>query len=383
MSNKTLHILIISSWFPNKNNPTDGTFVFEQAKALQEKGHKVHVLKPNLSGTSKQYWNGKSSFKPGTHKYEYNGINVTEIVQPVPIPGLGQMNISFLFAKAIGYVKQYMNKYGKPDIIHSHAILCGGLLGSSLSSAFKIPQIHTEHSSKLITADSLPYKSINTFFYNQVRKVLFVSKFLKENATRKHNFNPDKSAVLGNLVANTFFKEQAYGVPGRFVFVGNNLDVKNPTFLFDIWRDWHTKHPDSSLHIIGSGYENTSWKNEAESLNIKFLGRLNREEILDEMKFARCILSTSKVETFGLSLAEGLAINKMVIVTDCGGPKDFIIDTCGFIIEQGNKENYLNAMEVVYQSDYYKTSDIREYARSIFSEDIIISKLEREYNKLV
>lgn len=383
MSEKPLHILIVSSWFPNKKNPTDGTFVWEQANALQNRGHKVYVMKPNLSGTAKEYWTGKSAYKTGTHKYTYQNISIAEIVQPVLIPGLKQLNFSMLFAKCAAFMRDYIKKNGKPDIIHSHASVSGGFTAAYLNAVFNIPTIHTEHSSKLILDDYSSYNQLMKFFLERTQKILFVSPFLMEEAQKKWDFSKNKISVLPNMVASDFFKSTAFGLPKRFVMVGNYNEVKNPDFLFKIWEKWIEKHPDSSLNIIGSGYEKAPWKNQAENQSIQFLGRLNRKEIKDEMSFARCILSTSIFETFGLSLAEGLALNKLVIATKSGGPESFIQENCGFIIEQGDEDEFLNAMELVLKSDAHKNEQISQYAKSLFSEEIIIQQLESHYLDLL
>ncbi|MFR7935791.1 MAG: hypothetical protein ACLU4S_10415 [Clostridium perfringens] len=39
-----MNILVIPSWYENKNNKTHGSFFREQAKALSELGHNIYML---------------------------------------------------------------------------------------------------------------------------------------------------------------------------------------------------------------------------------------------------------------------------------------------------------------------------------------------------
>ena len=50
-----MHILVIPSWYPTAENPVNGSFFAEQAKALADYGHTVTVT-PLHADAEKGFW---------------------------------------------------------------------------------------------------------------------------------------------------------------------------------------------------------------------------------------------------------------------------------------------------------------------------------------
>ena len=50
MSNKSLNILFVASWYPSTSAPNEGSYVQEQARLLLNGGHKVTVIHPYMLG---------------------------------------------------------------------------------------------------------------------------------------------------------------------------------------------------------------------------------------------------------------------------------------------------------------------------------------------
>lgn len=383
MSEKPLHILIISSWFPNKIHPTEGSFVYEQAKALQNRGHLVRVIKPNLSGTAKEYWTGKSYYNPGTKYYTYLDIPVWDIVQPVIIPKLGQFNYTFLFTKVFGKVSEYIRKYGKPDIIHSHAAFMGGVCAAQLSYAYKISLIHTEHTSGLIFNPS-QYSSFEIKQFKnlakQAKEFLFVSEFAKQKTQENLNVEIPQASVLFNLVDSSFFNSTLNNEGEYYVCIGNYNERKNQDFLWEAWRKFRTDNPNAKLLFIGNGFENAGWYEEAKQRNVNFLPAQDRHNILQYISKSKAVISVAKVETFGLTLAEALACGKPVIACDSGGPRDFITKETGYLVNQNDHRALLDALHSIENKNTFNPQFLREYALKHFSEESICSTLENMYN---
>lgn len=101
MKNKP-SILIVSSWYPSIEQPTNGSFVHEQVKMLQKNGHEVIVLKPNLNGTFKDTLKGQFST---TQVYIFENVKVLEVGINVLLPKMKAFFYKWLAKKAITGLK--------------------------------------------------------------------------------------------------------------------------------------------------------------------------------------------------------------------------------------------------------------------------------------
>ena len=85
--------------------------------------------------------------------------------------------------------------------------------------------------------------------------------------------------------------------------------------------------PDSTLTIMGKKYKNELFLlanklNIQDKINWKL--DLTRQEVKTNIANTDVILSCSKIETFGLTIAEGHACGKPAIATNSGGVNDII-----------------------------------------------------------
>ncbi len=388
---KPLHILIVASWFPSHENPTEATFIFEQAQLLSRAGHKVHVLVPKLSGSFKETLKGKR--KNNRAEGIYDNISYSQLTQQVWLPSMRKLFIYLLNLKAKIWLKKYMDKNGQPNIIHSHAAFMGVICGSYLSRIFTIPIIHTEHTSGLIfQPQQYSYHDIQLLrkAYQQCKKVLFVSQFAAEKTIKQHNIENISWDILQNLVNSIFFKTSLKKNQSNInvLCVGNFIPVKNPKLLLDSWKIVQETQPSWQLIWIGEGIHKNEIKKKAKlyqiSDSILWKNRLERKDLVEVMNQADIVVSTSQVETFGLSLAEGMALGKPILATDSGGPRDFIHPSTGIILNNPSPEIFANQLLNLGKNLHqYSSEKIRQYAFDHFHEDVILEKLESSYINII
>ena len=114
---------------------------------------------------------------------------------------------------------------------------------------------------------------------------------------------------------------------------------------------------------------------------ISWLGRKKRDELILLFNSNDVILSTSKIETFGLTIAEGLSRGMPVVVTNAGGFDDFVTTKNG-IFSDHSVESYVKAIvEMIENYSRYNSSDIQNYMEAEFSPTAIYSKLHSIYKK--
>ena len=138
-----MHLLIVPSWYPKYPGDILGSFFREQALALKKHGHQVGVLdvKLRLPGSLKSASGGFfGTFvedDEGLLTYRFCGMDWFRF-----LPGLQRL---LWLHHGMKLFKRYVSIHGKPDIVHAHSMLNGGLLAKAISERFDVPFVITEH----------------------------------------------------------------------------------------------------------------------------------------------------------------------------------------------------------------------------------------------
>jgi glycosyltransferase involved in cell wall biosynthesis len=127
-----------------------------------------------------------------------------------------------------------------------------------------------------------------------------------------------------------------------FLFVGRLEEIKGLQNIIPVFRN-QKKY---DLLVAGDGeYRNALSALAADSPNIKFLGRLNQDELGALYRSARAVIVPSICyETFGIIIIEAFARRTPVIVNDLGALPEVVVDSGGGFI-YGNAEQLEDAIE--------------------------------------
>jgi len=140
-----LHILILPSWYPNKLNPINGCFFREQAKALAKAGMRVSVISPSaVSMRNLELWRKLRKYPERYHDGE---ITTYQKVFLNTFPRMPYLQAKQFLLIGLKMFQQYVDENGKPNLIHAHAAIMGGMLALEISRCYGIPYVITEHSS--------------------------------------------------------------------------------------------------------------------------------------------------------------------------------------------------------------------------------------------
>ena len=385
------HILIIASWYISKESPFAGSFIHEQALLLHRKGHKVCVIHPYMEGTFLD-----TLFKSKkTHSSEVkDGIVTLRIGRAPLLPKTRQLGYRMLAKDAEKILKDYIVSYGKPDVIHSHAMFMGGIIGMHLSKVFTVPLVHTEHSSAFInnpaqfTASDL---ELSRSVFSHAKQSFFVSQFALEKTLETLNLEQHTSSVVPNCVSNAFFESALTtqrSSPTRFLAINNLVEVKNIPLLLDAWKRFTAVHgpTDAQLTIAGNG----PLKEEIEQLiaalelheSVTLTAGLERNQVVTEISKSNVVVSASRVETFGLTLAEAIATGTPVLATNSGGPRDIVTSINGFLVNHDAEQLSNGLKQVMLEFEKFTPEAIRKEALEKFSEDVIYAQLSTAYHTI-
>ena len=389
MRDNSLNILLIVSWYPSIEDATAGSFVQEQAHMLRDYGHQVTVIHPFLLGTF-----ASSITKRSTVSYtQEDGIRVLRVGVAPPLPFFRAISYAYCFRWVRKAMKTFHLDPKEFAVIHSHAMFMGGVIGYMLSKKNNLPQVHTEHTSGLIFNPKQYSKrdfSMTRKAYAHCHKVLFVSQFaMKHTLSNIALESRGNVVVLPNMVDPLFFFYPilpfSKATSFKFLNIGNFIPIKNHQLLLEAFRLVQKEFPTVGLSIAGNGPLEIELRGLCESLkleNVNWLPRLTRAEVKEQMAAHQVVLSTSKVETFGLTIAEAQAMGKPVVVTDSGGVRDIVTQEAG-IVTECNPEAFAKGMIHMIQSyDTYHSETIRQSAKHRFSSEVVMHQLNEIYRAL-
>lgn len=382
-----MHILIVASWYKNAENPIAGSFIEEQARMLQRRGHTVAVLHAYINGTFRDTLSGRKELYSEEND---NGILTMRLATNVYVPKVRALSYSRLCRKALKHVWNYIRSNGKIDVIHSHAMFMGGVVANYLSRELSVPYFHTEHTSGFIFCPE-QYTSTDIQLapkvYEQSRQSFFVSHFAKDRIAKLCGVKEKKYSVLHNVVSPLFFEEYDCQKFDHFTFliIGCFIPRKNFDKIIEAWSSYVRNQQGDRLIIVGDGPLKSEMESLIKTLNltdsVKMLPRQSREETARLMHQSHVVLSASSIETFGMTLAEALASGIPVISTKSGGVTDIVNASNGILLDSISTKAIEKGMsEMREKYSFFNPVELRNYANERFSEEAIYRQLIREYN---
>ena len=380
---KVLKILIIASWYKDENNPIAGSFIEEQAQLLHKKGHQVSVLHPYLKGTFLGTIRNRSS---EIVVKDDGGIKTIKVGVSPFIPKLRFLSYKKLIKECVNHFESI--DCFDYDLIHSHAMFMGGVVALGLSRKWEVPYFHTEHSSGFIFNQKQYTKKDKIHIKKVVKgssQSFFVSKYALEGFKNWCGVN-DNVSVLHNLVSIDFFNSDL----GLEIEEGLKLSMicsltprKNVELAIRAMSFFKSKNVQLTIYGNGKLKEKLEMLITSLSLQdiVKVKSALSRDQVFNVLRESHVLLSTSRAETFGLTVAEAQALGKPVVVTDSGGVRDIVEDETG-IVCKNNAEELAKAIEFV-RSNYssFSPTFIRAKTKEKFGQEEIYSKLMKHYNE--
>jgi glycosyltransferase involved in cell wall biosynthesis len=383
-----MHILIIPSSYPAEDAPLRSTFFKEQAIALKEDGNKVGVIYSetrritgiNLNTLKKNHFQVKEYVEDGINTIRLHGWNILMM--------RNSLGINLWIKQSLILFNKYIKKYGKPDIIHVHCGLYGGIVAKLIKQQHDIPYVITEHSSIVMNHLLDDYhKKLLKEAYNTSDKLISVSRKLKEGMKV---YTKKEIVVIPNIVDTAIFKYEANQRDSKFKFVSVCMlkSDKNIELLLRAFENAFKNNEQIGLMVIGDGPEKYKLESVAEELGIKkqveFLGAVERKDLSKYLQKASAFALPSNYETFGVAYIEALACGLPIITTKCGGPEDFYEEKLGYIIPKGDMQSLSSAMrDMVINYDRFKKDEISKYIKEKFSKKVIVERIKKVYLEII
>lgn len=408
-----MHILLLPSWYPQHGQDLNGCFFREQAHALRRAGHEVGVLLPQFRSLRdgwqglRQAW-GESYWRDREiPTYFAHGFFTSS-----KVPHLDRNR---WVARGEALYAQYEARHGRPDILHAHSLLLGGLLAHRLSERLHRPFGVTEHSSTFgrgmvaswarprlrAAAEAAAFRfAVSRALADQIEDCLTAPPWQVLPNMLAPIFAEDRPLLprAQRLIAPPLalsgrdqpaiwpFASRPERAPFRLLSVAHLTPKKGFDALLSAFAIAVRSDPRLRLAIGGDGPEGPALRRRVEDLGlspqVEFLGALSRLEVRNQMRKSDAFVLASQVEPFGIVVIEALSQGLPVIATTCGGPEEILTPRDGILVPRAQPEALANAMvQMVRQRAQYAPQDLQNRARMRFSEGQLIHRLEGAYEQ--
>ena len=279
-------------------------------------------------------------------KYIFNyGPNKKEIIQT-----LKKVKIISLFKELVKSVKILYTKYfGIRKIVNSlvtDIVISTRIEFSKQINRKDIITISQEHS----YIDNEKYiKKVKKSFSGIDYLVVMTNKAKeKYEEWLSEVKNKPEVVVIPNLIKDNIEGQVSSLNNNQIISIGRLEPVKDFYTLIIVFSVLVKKYPYLKLKIIGDGSEKERLRNLITNNNLQnnvvLTGKLNENEIKDELLKSDVFVLTSKSESFSLVLCEAMNYGVPCIAFDVDvGPREIIKDNVtGFLIENRNIENMIS-----------------------------------------
>jgi len=297
-------ILHISNWYPNKWNDIEAIFIKEQYDLFSEvtESNLLHVEVRNDNSTWFKYQKVQYSDNE-TGYYILTKIKSFRIIEILT---------TFLLLWVLR-----KSKYKQYDVLHFHIVYPLLTYYHWFKKIIKTPVIISEHWSAFHFNFFMPKTTrkldrIKNIFKQNI-PVITVSKALLNDIQEFSGSNDFPSIIIPNVIDHSVYKykpqHNSNSIP-EFFIVNFWREIKNPMPMLSAFAELHKKDVNYSLKIGGYGDYLQNMKLHVKKLGIeqhvKFLGKMKKKQIANQLIKSDAYLFSSKYETFSAVCAQAL-----------------------------------------------------------------------------
>lgn len=253
-----------------------------------------------------------------------------------------------------------------PDVIHAHNTFPAGIAAVRFGDETELPVVITEHSSAFLRGQLTDSEIALT------RRVLGAAAQVVAVSPRQATALPiDATDVL--VVPNVLPAEFTLRPPGQadtgdIVTIGTLMPHKGMDTVIRCYamlpramRDAHR------LVVIGGGPQARELRALADELGVgdrvTLTGPLSRAVVAGHLRHAAVLMSASPVETFGMTLIEGLACGVPFVAVRSGGPESIWFPGAGELVDRSDPWRLVSGLARILDSPADAAAD--EHRRAV------------------
>ncbi|MBI5305892.1 MAG: glycosyltransferase [Chloroflexi bacterium] len=344
-----MRVLFLAHVFPRTLDDSMGAFLLQLADALAARDIAVEVIAPHAPNLADEEMLGATRvrrFRYAPARWErlaYAGTMHEFVARGIVNKILFALFTLAFFVKTLAVVRA-----ARPNILHAHWWLPGGLVGAFASLVTRAPLVVTTHGTDVEMLRRTRWaRPLARFAFRRARVITCGSTYLREQLLE-----------LGVADAETI---QVIPMPVRSGFQVANYELRITNLVLTVARLTKQKSidtlieamafaPNAHLKIIGDGPERAALEKQVDELGlrerIEFLGALPPAELPRHYATCAVFALPSIREGMGIVFAEALLCGAPIIAANSGGVTDIVRDgETGVLVPERDARALANAIE--------------------------------------
>lgn len=371
-----MNVLWLASWYPNRTEPFNGDFIERHALATAPFTDKLFVIAVVKDSAMK---------KGSTEIIKKQSGNLTVYIVYYGKSKWGIAEKLLSFAKYFLLQKRIFNtivqEFGAPDIVHVQVPVNAGVFARYLKKRKGIPYVLTEHwgNYKKVAKPNIDDEPgylvwLRKGVIKQASRFLPVTDDLG-NYIDRHFINVQYT-VIPNVVDTGLFFYKPFTAPVfRFIHPSYMNYPKNPEGILQACK--LAKEKGLKFELLMLGNNDRELQDMARQLGVLnecvfFEGPVPYREVAVKMQHSSALLLFSRYENLPCIMLEALCCGLPVVSSRVGGIAEVIDSRNGILVESGNMDELVAAMEsVICNYANYNRERISWDAKKRFNYDAI------------
>lgn len=334
-----MKICLINNLFTPYNRGGAEQVVAAMANNFMNTGHEVFIISTRPKNNNRQ--------APSNFRLIYINSNFYNLNELSLLKRFFWQVSNILAIKKFFKLKKILNKE-KPDLVISHNLMGIGFLAVRAIKKNKLKHYHFLHDIQLLHPSGLMffgheniidskaakiYQYITHYLFDSPSKIISPSTWLLNEHLKRGFFNNSEieikrlSAIFKNQEITPEPSRQKNGPTKKLIFAGQIEEHKGIIFLIQAFID--KAENDLELKIAGDGQLLTKAKDLAKNdKRIKFLGKLNKQELFSELLKADALIMPSLCyENSPAIILEAQQAGLKVIASNIGGIPEILKKT--------------------------------------------------------
>lgn len=303
----------------------------------------------------------------------------------------------YFILKGLSIGKRILEKE-KPDIVNAHFSFPSGLITALLlrnkETKFVISAMGADiydNTRKLVPSQNFLLKKVNRWILNKASLIIALSSDIKSKIENIYQIKKEIKIIPPGITLRDIPKEKrnSYHFNDEdFILITACRLVKRKR-LEDLVYAMNYLDEEFKLIIIGDGPQKGRIKNLIKELRMEdriiLKGYVPEEVKYSLFSISDAFIMVSEHEAFGIVYLEAMMAGLPVIAGDAGGPKDFIKEDNGFLVQPGNIKQIVDIVKELKKDKNKKlkiSEHNKEYVKNNYSIEIFGEKYAEIFHHL-
>lgn len=335
-----MKVCFVTTNFPRYLGDSEGTFIFEAARAVAQHGHQVRIIAQHWPGYPTHEWmDGLEVIRP-RYWWPESKERLRQEGGGLPVVWARSFRVRFQMIPFILIHTLATARYACGyDVIHAQWTLSAGAAWVS-KIIHHCPVLATLQGSDIFQVTRNWAGSwLTTLVLRNCDHISVLSQALAQK-TESLGIAKEKITLIPNGVDITQFSPPSQTRKQVILYVGSLIKRKGVSYLLKAMPAVFQANPSYRLVIVGDGPEAASLKALVAELGLTdkvvFTGPLPPDKVRQWMQQAKLFVLPSVEEGLGVVLLEALACGTPIVASAVGGIVDVVTPDVGMLVEPAN-----------------------------------------------